>query len=253
MSKFIIGCFLFGLYSSFAFVPSIHEIELEKLFVIQDGFDSNDDIEVTLHMKLPNACYKVHNATIEKINTRTFNVKAYAKKKELSGCELGFYNTPVNVTQTLSIGELATGEYHFQYSSIKGDSIKIMRVKTANGQTIDDTVYAPISNAFIPELIYPTNNAQVVLTGVFHNSCMRLNRRNIKIIRENNIFIIIPKTEILDQERCINELSPIRQIISLGPIKEAGSYLIHVRSMSGLSVNKTFYVNKTPEVNRGNL
>lgn len=232
---------------------SIHELEIEKLFVIENGFDSNDDIEVTLHTKLPNACYRLHDAIIKKVGDQTFQVKAYAKKRDLSGCELGLVNTPINITKTVAIGELSTGEYQFSYTTPNGEQSQTMKIKSAVNQTIDDVIYAPISNAFIPELIYPTDNAQVVLTGIFHNSCMDLNSSDIKIIREDNIFIIIPKTHFHNRPNCKSVQSPIRLIVNLGKVINPGPYLVHVRSISGLSVNKVFYISKKNQINRGAL
>jgi hypothetical protein len=239
--------------SAQAMIPSIHEIDVEKLFVIQNGFDSNDDIEITLQTKLPSACYKIHEAQATKISEQTFQIKVLAKKKDLSGCEVSLINAPVNVTQTISIGELAAGEYQFNYQTTDGEKTQTMKVKPTLNQTIDDVIYAPISNAFIPELIYPTQNAKVVLTGIFNNTCMDLTPQNIKVIKEDNKFIIIPKTTFLQRVKCRSTQRPIRHIISLGPVSKPGLYLVHVRSLSGLAVNKVFYVNKSGQLHRGAL
>lgn len=236
-----------------AMIPTIHEIDIEKLFVIQNGFDSNDDIEITLQTKLPNACYKVHETIANKTTEQSFTVKVLAKKKDLSGCDISLINAPVNVTQTISLGELAAGEYQFNYQTRDGEKSQTMKVKPTLNQTIDDVIYAPISNAFIPELIYPTQNAQVVLTGIFNNTCMDLTPQNIKVIKEENKFIIIPKTTFLQRVKCRSTQRPIRHIINLGPVSKPGLYLVHVRSLSGLAVNKVFYVNKNGQLHRGAL
>lgn len=236
-----------------ASTTSVVELELKQLFVIQNGFDSNDDVEVTYHTTLPSACYKVHETKVKKLDHQSYLIKAYAKKKELTGCEVGLMNNPINITQTVSLGELAAGVYTFTYNTAMGDQAKYMKIKSSINQTIDDEIYAPISNAFIPELIYPTQNAQVVLTGIFHNTCMGLSAHNIKILRQGNIFVIIPKTKFRSQTNCRNKQVPIREIVNLGPLQDPGPYLIHVRSMSGLSVNKVFYVNNSGQIHRGSL
>lgn len=254
MNKCLLSMLLVYSFTAFTGQSKIQELQIEKLFVIENGFDSNDDVEITLQMKLPNACYKVHDAKIQKIDAHSYELRAFAKKKDLSGCEVGHYNTPINVTQTLYLGELPPGEYKFHFNAKDSEQMeKIMIIKAAHEQTIDDDLYAPISNAFIPELIYPTESGIVVLTGIFHNNCFFLNQENIKIIRENNIFIIIPQAQYLNRDKCKNEFVPIRQVVDLGPIENPGSYLIHVRSMSGLAVNKVFFVNPKPQLNRGNL
>ncbi len=245
------ACLIFG--STFANPMDLKELELEEVFIIENGFDSNDDIEVTVHGQLPSACYKVHETKLTKTNSNHYEVKTYIKRKNLSGCSEDLISSPVNFTPVLSLGELASGRYIFSYHANNKEIRKVMNIRPAISTSIDDSFYAPISNAFIPELIFTTSSAQIVMTGIFHNSCFKLKSDDISIIKENNIFIIIPKTRFIDLGQCKTKRFPIRQIIDLGPIKKEGHYMIHIRSLSGLSVNKVFHVEKAQFTNRSSF
>ena len=97
-------------------------------------------------------------------------------------------------------------------------------------------------SSFIPELVSNKRRAQVILTGIFPTNCMQLNPTKIQIKRIGNVFIVLP---ILDYEYNIDCRSvnlPLQAVVDLGKIKEAGSYLVHIRSLSGMAVNKVFYV-----------
>lgn len=56
------------------------DINLEELFVIKDGFDFNDNDEVTLHAQLPSACYKP--ALVSLVKQGEFQYKANFKVKK---------------------------------------------------------------------------------------------------------------------------------------------------------------------------
>lgn len=231
----------------------IQELDIEELFVIEQGYDSNDDIELTVHGALPNACFKLHEAKSNRIGTNSFEIKVSMKKKNLSGCESALIETPVSFSQTISLGELDPGKYNFSYS-VKGNiKQKYMNIKSADVSTIDEQLYAPISSAFIPELIYTTNNAHVVLTGIFYSNCFELKAENVEVIRNNNVFIILPKANYSQYKKCKNKMYPIQQIVNLGPIKTKGHYLVHIRSLSGLSVNRVFHVEEKALNSRGSL
>ena len=164
------------------------------------------------------------------------------KLKELAGCKRENIENPVYFNKTLSLGELKAGKYIFYYQNEAQTLQKEMLVKKANEISIDEALYAPISNIFIPELIYTTQRAQVVLTGIYHNNCQLLENNHITVTKLNNVYVILPKSKLLAKKNCETKKYPIQQIVDLGKIQQPGIYLIHVRSLSGLSVNKVFFV-----------
>ena len=235
----------------------VQEVALEEVFVSPVGYDSNDNIEIVLDGKLPSACYDLFQTKIIPVPEKNkFLIKQFIRQKHLTECETEHSEHqgeifPVQFTTVVSLGELAAGEYRIDYkkaasSGTKG--VKTFQVSTATAEGIDDHLYAPVSSAFIPELIYSTPNAQVILTGILGNSCMEMLPSDVQVEKYGNIFVILPKLKLSMQQECVANPRPLQQFVSLGAV-EPGRYLVHVRSMTGRSVNKTFTViKKTTDV-----
>jgi len=240
MKLLIFGYLIFSL-NIYAAINSKVNIDIDELFIVKNGYDSNDNIEFTLYAQLPSACYQVDKINISKIDSNEFQVTLTAKSKNLSGCIISELSYPVGFSQSISLGELAEGAYKIKFNEHKE---KIFHVKRAQMNTIDENIYAPISSAFIPELIYSNEELNVILTGTYNTNCMFLNDDQIKVIREGNIFIILPILSLQNVNNCRRMQLPLQNIIELGEIKDPGNYLIHIRSLSGLSINKVFKVIK---------
>lgn len=214
---------------------------LEEVFVVPQGYDSNDNIEITVHGVLPNGCTKVKSVPIQK-NGNTFSVDFMLERRNLTGCDELEIQTPINYTNTFDLGQLTPGTYQVQYKTEQGQVTKEFSVVKATQTTLDDELYAPVSSAFIPELLYSDQLGQVILTGMFYSNCMRLRDSNIKVERFDNVFVIIPKAELLELAYCDQEMYPLQNIVFLPEITAPGHYFIHIRSQSGLSVNKIFHI-----------
>lgn len=245
--KSVLAMVLLALISNAKAFEQQEEVHpIKELFVVQEGYDSNDNIEITVHAQLPSACYKKSSLSIDKISETSFMATLKIKRKELSSCD-SVKNFPVNYTETVSMGELRAGKYKVFYNKQQERTEeKEFSVSKALYSSIDNTHYAPISNAFIPELIYPTADAQVILTGIFHTNCQSFLHRKLKVLRQDNIFVILPTIRLEDGEHCTYSQLPLQKVVSLGKIEKAGVYLIHIRSQSGMAVNRVFYVQKSP-------
>ncbi len=243
MKTYLITTLLLLTILNNVYAQATKEIMLENVFIIKEGYDSNDEIELTLYGSLPSPCYKVDKINITPSQNNThFSITVLMKKKRLRGCEQTIYKAPVNFSKVLSLGELPAGKYTFTYNTKGGEKTDSMIISVAQSDSIDESLYAPISNAFIPELIYQGENAVVVLTGIFHTNCLNLNSADIEVIKKDNIFIILPKSKLTSIQNCNDKKYPIREIVNLGSITKKGNYLIHIRSLNGGSVNQVFQV-----------
>jgi len=225
--------------------PRITELELNDVFVVPKGYDTNDNVELTFLTKLPSACYSPSKYTLTKSNSKKYSLKFFIKRKEISGCDetnLEIVKVPVYYSQTISLGELNEGNYLVEFKTIDKITNVGFTVTKATSTTMDDMEYAPVSNAFIPEMIYATSDAQVILSGVIQSSCMDVFSEDISVSKEGNVFVIVPKAKSAPYQNCLPVETPLQKIVSLGEIVTPGAYLIHVRSQSGLSVNKVFQV-----------
>lgn len=231
----------------------VESISLSEVFVIEQGFDTNDNIEITFFAQLPNACFKAVRTSVTQ-EANNFKIDFFIKKKNLSGCEtqLTDLDFPINYVQTLSLGEHQAGQYTLSFKQSDKLITKTFTIKEATTNTLDDQLYAPVSSAFIPELINPTNHAKIILTGIFNNSCMHLSHQNIEVIKQGNVFIVLPKANLVKGRFCENEQFPLQAVVDLGVVKKPGNYLIHIRSQSGLSVNRVFHIKDSSSDMRGN-
>lgn len=224
---------------------TIQSHPIEELFVIKKGFDTNDNIELTFLSLLPNACFKPYKLNIKR-NKNVFKLNFTIREKNLSGCNNNLIEPsfPVKYSQTFSLGELVAGQYKIEYKNKNKIITKTFSVAQANSVSIDDQLYAPVSNAFIPELIEPTDSAQIILTGIFQHNCLLLDEESIQVVRQNNVFIVLPIARRMKSTKCYQQLRSLESIIDLGSVTKEGHYLIHIRSQSGLSVNKVFQVKR---------
>lgn len=216
-------------------------INFNDIYIVKKGFDSNDNIEATVFITLPDACKKVESVNFEQKQNK-FVFSAKIKERKLEGCNLGKLNFPFNHIETISLGKLSAGHYQYSFETKRSLKTKSFEVKKSQSSNLDDYLYAPVSNIFTPELAYTNQRIGVILDGMFYNSCYYLNDANIEIQRQENIFIIQPKLSFIDKSECIEVPYPLQSFIELPAIESPGSYLLHVRSQSGLSVNRVFHV-----------
>lgn len=254
MKKLLILIFIFlGFEFAHSTSKNIFELKIKELFVIEKGFDTNDDIEFSFYTQLPSSCFRPYKKEITR-DGNNITLKLLIKRRNLTGC--GFENSgtefPINYSDTIRIGELKSGKYNVRFLTENTTVSKSFYVKPSTSNNLDENNYAPISSAFIPELIQPTNHAHVILTGIYNNTCERLTDSNIEIIKQNNVFIVLPKIKASYSQSCFNDQSALQNIVNLGPILREGHYMIHIRSQSGLSVNKIFHVKKPIFEPRGN-
>src|SRR5690606_17044612 len=87
--------------------PALVPAPVEAFFVPL-GYDDNDNVEVVVHGRFPNTCYKVGpaNATVD-VAARTVEVEATAFHYQAAGCALVL----VPFTQTVALGLLPEGTY----------------------------------------------------------------------------------------------------------------------------------------------
>jgi hypothetical protein len=250
----LLTCTLFSFiffHQSVQGIDLIREDTIDNVFVPPMGFDDNDHIQIVLDGRLPNLCFELANSYYhidqkEKIIT----VKQFIKKKQIPECQEkhdklpAYLKWPEPFTTEINLGTLSKGDYKIQFQSSTGAAKeKLFHVKTSESSSIDEMLYAPISDAFIPELIYETDNGEFILTGIWQNSCLDLKNEDITVQKFSDVFVVLPKMTVTKQAHCFNKQRPLREIVSLGELKQ-GRYLLHIRSLTGRSVNKIFTVIK---------
>lgn len=228
------------------------ETKVDKIFVPPTGFDSNDNIQITVTGTLSNQCLQVADTEYLVNQThKTITVKQFAQKKTFVECKKQTLplqlQIPSQFTQVVNLGLLDSGSYKIIYNNNLVRNFDVAQADTTN---TDDEIYAPVSDIFIPEVIYETQNAEVALTGALP---LCLEWKDVDVTRFDDVIAVMPKVNLIPKVPCSSDNSsivPLEKIVGLGPLNE-GKYLIHVRSMNGSGINKIVRVIKSPSPTSG--
>ncbi len=215
--------------------PSLVAAPVEKVFVPL-GFDNNDNVEVVIHGHFPNTCFKIgpSTATVDAAaKTVTISAQAYQYSSLLCAQVL------VPFIADISLGLMKEGEYTVTVVGFPDLVIAPLIVGVSTTSNPDDFLYAPAEQATLEK------NAQgfdiVKIEGVY--PYMFVGCMNIKEIKVSEapgqVIVVQPIAEILDDQFC-SPLSSKKFSLEkvIGFPLTSSEYLIHVRTLSGSSVNR---------------
>ena len=208
-------------------VGEIVNIAARGVFVPM-GFDDNDEVVVTLDGYLPNSCYKVVEALVTSdLATKTITIQQQAKY--VGGtCLMAL----VPYTTSVKLGVLPEGE--FKIVSNRGNMTEPLKVERSANAGPDDFLYAPVDNVYIQRI--QGGGTVATIEGRFTNTCMRWKEH--KIFYTGRTIQLLPIIEVGDQN-CEEREVQFSQVIPIADL-QPGRYLLHVRSLNGLSLNNVF-------------
>ena len=227
------------------------ETKLDNIFVIENGFDDNDNIQFVIDGVLPNSCFELGETQVRaNLEQKLLLVSQKINVRSIPDCTNpktipAYLNFPVKYNRPVSIGNLPAGQFIIQFTGMDGlPSSVIFNVSERASNATDDYIYAPVSNLFISDIVSPTENGEVLLLGEMPNKCLNLKPENIQVIRQGNVIIILPILDV-DKKEVDCKYNPIsfQHFVKIGNLTE-GRYLIHMRSLTGNSINKIFTVKK---------
>src|SRR4051812_23648727 len=97
------------------------EVPVEIALAPAQGFDDNDNVQVVLYGKLPNACFGLDRYSVEEVKGKAnvYKIRQFAVRRTDGVCanpnnlsEFMKFNIPF--TSEISIGTLNAGQYRFQ-------------------------------------------------------------------------------------------------------------------------------------------
>ena len=224
--------------------PERFEFPVGQVFVPPQGYDDNDNIEIVLDGILPNGCYSVadYTANVDP-STKQIVPHLYVNHRRDSLCQDETHlstalTPPVPYTLDLSVGTLGKGDYKIVYQRPGlPQEVRAFNVERAKTASVDDRPYAAVSSVWIPDSVRGDLTIHAELIGSLTSSCSKLS--SVEVKRENDVFVVLPSLSFSQNLLCSLIMLPIQQTVDLGTPGE-GRYLIHVRSMSGHSVNRAF-------------
>jgi hypothetical protein len=222
------------------------EVLLKRVYAPSRGFDDNDRIEVVARGYLPNPCYSVGNTSFAWAQDgRTFDLHHFALRQMNGPCEGADrpdQADPVPFLSTVSLGQLAEGDYRAKLNAGSPAEAKVFHVDAARDPyNIDNFKYAAVSAVETAEIFGPGEEVRFVLSGVFTSSCDEF-ARPLAAEVQDDVIVVLPALQPAESPTfCHAENRPFKEEIRLGRLAP-GFYLIHARSREGRAVYRLIQV-----------
>lgn len=213
---------------------------VERVFVPQ-GFDDNDNAEVIIQGRFPNACMKT-GPVGAKIDTQnqiiTLRPEVYVYRGEPCA------QVVVPFTQRVTFGTLTAGNWKIVAEDMPTINPLPLVVTRARSAAPDEFLYAPVEEVVLlpagissrQKLVISGNWPQIQGRGCFSLKEIRTH------LGADNTLVVQPIAELLPAARCSQ--SSVRKRVFQGSVvldKPLNSdSLIHVRTLNGESLNKFF-------------
>ena len=202
------------------------------------GFDNNDNVEVIVHGVFANTCYKVGPAKAS-VDYATSTIAVEATAYVYPGLNCATVMVPF--TESVSVGMVRPGTYRVLVQDRPQTQSTELVIARATTESADDFLYAPVDLA---SLDTHTNGANVIrIEGSYPFTfvgCMTV--KEVRIQRTpGNVLVVQPIAELLTGGSVCDAQRGSKSFKIETPVQgslESGDYLIHVRALSGRSVNR---------------
>ena len=217
------------------------QLPISKIFSLENGFDSNDFVEIAIAGFLPDTCHQLGAGKFS-IDHKNFEisvgVNGYIKENQLC------LNIVTPYLEIIQIGTLKEGRYKILNN--QEDTHNFINVSPADTSEQDQFLYAPVE---IVDVIPIKSEKGIMkqklkIEGTYpylYTGCMKINEIKISKTR-NNILIVQPIAEILEQKNCNNQVEDFNRfkIFKDIEIPSEEQSLVHVRTLNGRAVNKLY-------------
>ena len=226
------------------------EIPIDGFISPAQGFEDKNNVVGIAFGYLPNSCYTLGSAkiTFSSDNPNKIEIKQFAFKKIDGVCAeensegnglAEQLKMRIPFSSDVFIGMLPVGNYRIVFHNGSGAGTRDLEVAKSTFAG-DDFPYANVLNAMTTEVLSSNDEVKVNFSGVFNSTCTTLDRVEQKKV--DDVFVIYPILKTAPGV-CLQVLVPFQTSINLGKA-EVGNHLIHIRSMSGKSINRLVQVIK---------
>jgi hypothetical protein len=216
-------------------VPLLIQAPVDKVYVVREGFDSEDNAQVVIKGTFPNSCYQADSGHAEvDAEGHVIQVSATAFYHEHDFC----IPMLVPYIQVVKVGTLAAGEYTVLPQGKERLSSKFY-VKSATSPDQDDYLYTPVDSATLVTE-EGTGNQVLSLRGKYphlYQGCM--DTKEVKTyLTADNVLVVQPIARILPEEECGNAPRGAFEIRKSLDTPVDGEGLLHVRTLNGNAYNQ---------------
>jgi hypothetical protein len=201
-------------------------VRFEEVFV-PAGYDSNDNVQIVAEGTFADGCWSLHETPVATdLERHRITIKPSAHR---SGevC----VQPAIRFQELIHIGQLPAG----QYEIVQGENAEHLgqiSVASASTDKVDDHTYAPVSKV---EFRSENHGTGIRLSGQFSSSCMEV--EDVMISVQNNVIVLQPIMNLRNELDCKKGTFPFKATTFIDFMQE-GRYLLHVRTMDGLAINR---------------
>jgi hypothetical protein len=241
-----LSLFTFSAQADSLGATEILQLPLTKVFIAAQGFDDNDHVQAVAFGTLPNACYRPSTAEV----TQDKFTGEFLVIQNVFRDTTGLCQNPANLPEDLAqprffskeidLGQLAVGNYLIRYNTLDGDKERFFSISPALADSVDTLRYPIITNAFVSDKVSASDQTfEIRIQGYLTSSCSDISD-NSKVVAIDDVFVVLLETNRKDS-MCLPINEPFYKVFQ-AKVPTAGSYLLHVRSLSGEARNKVFQV-----------
>lgn len=231
MKSILVAALMFGGYAvadDAVEQPARVSVPLSGAY-IPGGFDSNDRAQLVVEGYFPNTCYRV-GPYEKKLNSTSNEISVKQTAYKYKGPCL-FMVVPFS--QTIQVGILKANTYKVKDAD-NGSDLGELPVQAAKNSGPDDHLYASVNEAYVG--VVDGNKKAIILQGELPGDCWAL--KETKVIQDGkNVIAVLPIIEKTRENSCNDYRLPFVKTVDI-PAVTAGRYLLHVRSLNGVAVNK---------------
>ncbi len=205
------------------------QVPLIKAYV-PHGYDNDDSVEIVVTGNLPSTCYKM--GPIETVLDDQQHIYVTQTAYEFSGeCLKG----PIPIAQVVAMGRLSKAGPYEVIDGVSQDNIAklVIAEATALGHGTDEVLYAPLSDAY---LVQKNGKPAIRLVGAYPDNCLSLEKTAVKL--DHDVMVVLPELKQAKGVACEKGRFPFEEDVAIETALPAEPFLLHVRSMSGASINK---------------
>ena len=237
--KYLISVLVVGLSLSAMAGKSIDVSVIQALpdkVYVPTGFDDNDNSQIVFEGVFSNSCYKTGSTNIIKdADTNQLIIENNVIFTDSRFCTMVI----VPYKKVVDLGRLKAGlmKINFVDSDRSLKPMGFVDVAESKTKRPDDHLYAPVDKVDVKKL--KNGDATLTLKGGYNNTCMKLGDVFVHQNLSKNIVEVLPLAVMEKRDDCAITIAPIlfEHTVKFKPNKKARA-LIHVRSLSGQSVNE---------------
>ena len=216
--------------------PALVRAPVDKIY-LPHGFDDNDNVELILKGQFPNTCYKTGPVSVDiDKKARKIKINAQSYRAQQTMCA----DVMISFIQPVHLGILDQGSYSVELAGNPNVTPIKLNIELAKHATQDDYLYAPVDTATVAvgdsddnNVLRIEGNYPYMLVGCMVTKELRTS------YDKDGVLTVQPISEFADGDECTSQKLSTHYKIEkdLGKVGLKGEYLIHVRTLNGLSLN----------------